>query len=348
MQRRYDLIVIGGGIAGVFASYCGIKHGLKVALVEASDKPNGATARSGGIITRMLDRDEDILLAVESMKLIKELLGRDAKNTLKYGYLSIEEEEDAIKDYKKYLAVIPDIKILYEDEIKDRWPYINIYEDEVGLYSPSDFTVNPKQLLSILWERIRDLGVELISGRVAERILIADRSVKGVLLNDQSLLRSDYVVIAMGAWANEFLSKHGVRIRSWMISIPLYHFKVDNTELIGVWDDENYSYWRPDVDGVIAGGGYDAYPISDPEEGFARPPVKSLYYALELFKYRFNFKSWRLIDCWSGPVNVSSTYSPVAEEVRKIGGLYVIYGLSGYGLIWGPSLAYRLVLRIMS
>ena len=41
--RRFDLLVVGGGIHGLFAAYEAASRGLSTALVEASDFGSGAT-----------------------------------------------------------------------------------------------------------------------------------------------------------------------------------------------------------------------------------------------------------------------------------------------------------------
>jgi FAD dependent oxidoreductase TIGR03364 len=48
MTTKFDLIVVGGGILGTFHAYHALKKGLKVALVEKSSVPQGATVRNFG------------------------------------------------------------------------------------------------------------------------------------------------------------------------------------------------------------------------------------------------------------------------------------------------------------
>ncbi len=41
MDRRYDLVVLGGGTAGLIASVYAARIGARVALVEQAEQPGG-------------------------------------------------------------------------------------------------------------------------------------------------------------------------------------------------------------------------------------------------------------------------------------------------------------------
>jgi len=338
---RYELIILGGGITGSFAGYIAGKNGLKVAVIEECISPNGATARSGGVITRMLDDLEDSLLALKTINLINEVT-KDIDMFIYKGYLCIEGIDEAEGDLRKFRRVIPDIKILYPDEIRDRWSYIKLYEDEVGLYSESDFTIDPEAFLAYLWKKLGDVSVDLKLNCKATRLIIESGVVKGVEVHSGEVLHADNILVCMGAWTKAFLKKHKIKVKTFLLSVPIFKFKVDSSELVGLWDEECYSYWRPG-DYTLIGGGYEAYRITTPEEGFLKPRVESREFIIRLFLYRYSFKKWKIVDSWCGPISLSYTYRPVATRINKVEGLYVIDGLGGYGLVRGPALAKKIV-----
>ncbi|WP_010136484.1 TIGR03364 family FAD-dependent oxidoreductase [Ochrovirga pacifica] len=49
-HKKYDLIIVGGGILGTFHAYHALKKGLKVVLLEKNTVPQGATVRNFGQI----------------------------------------------------------------------------------------------------------------------------------------------------------------------------------------------------------------------------------------------------------------------------------------------------------
>ena len=49
-KKKYDLIVIGGGVLGVFSAYHALRMGRSVALIERNNRSRGATVRNFGQI----------------------------------------------------------------------------------------------------------------------------------------------------------------------------------------------------------------------------------------------------------------------------------------------------------
>jgi len=176
--------------------------------------------------------------------------------------------------------------------------------------------------------------------------VIKDQAIHGVKLHSGSELRCENVLVALGAWTKGFLKMHGIKVKTFLLSVPIFRFKVDECELVGLWDEAAYSYWRPSTASTLVGGGYEAYKISKPEEGFLKPNPLSEKYITDLFRYRYKFSRWAIVDAWCGPISVSYSYHPIAMSVNKVGGLYVIDGLGGYGLVRGPALAEDLVNRM--
>lgn len=115
----FDIAIIGGGIAGVFTAYKLSLTGLKICIVEAHENVDGATSRSGGIVTRMMDDPLDAKLASRSIELIRETVRNDRK-IIHPGYLSMEDVDDVESDFKKFRSFIPDLKILDISEIADK------------------------------------------------------------------------------------------------------------------------------------------------------------------------------------------------------------------------------------
>jgi|Deesub1362B_J571_1020462.scaffolds.fasta_scaffold00005_16 glycine/D-amino acid oxidase-like deaminating enzyme len=338
---KYDIVIIGGGIAGSFAAYGAAKYGLKCIVIEASKKPNGATAVSGGIITRLLDNWVDAELADKSIRLIQELLGKGYKDYVNRGFVCIEDIDDAINDFNRFRGLISDLKLLDQWTAADNWPYLRFYDDEAALFSPSDITLEPPKILGVIWERLMDLGVEFSLGCRAKKIDIKDRGVKGVDTCN-SHIETENVIVALGPWNREFLAKHGITLESWLLGVPLYRFEVNVDVDIGLWDESEYTYWRPSLNSTLVGGCYDAFPIMNANDGFRDPPRSSIENVLIEFRYRFKFDKWRLAEYWSGPISLYRRYRPFVGGVGNIDGLYVIEGLAGYGLARGPAKAVEL------
>ena len=345
--EHFDVAIIGGGVAGVFTAYRLSLSGLKVCVVEAHEEVDGATSRSGGIVTRMMDNPLDARLAYRSIELIKKVVGND-REIIHPGYLSIEEIDDAEEDFKKFRGLIPDLKILDSSEITGRWDYIKVYENEVGLYASTDFTIEPGKLLEKMWAVLQDKGVEMMKGKpVKKTIFRRNKEYTLKLLNGEELF-SSRIVLAAGAWNKEILEENNINLNVLIFGIPIFKFTVDTEDIIGIWDEEKYSYWRPSCFSTWIGGAYDSYPIKKADEGFLKPSQIFEENIFRVFKYRFRFKKWKLTDSWSGPISISKDYKPILKEIDSYKGLYVIDGLGGRGLMRGPALGEKLAEMIVS
>ncbi len=342
-MNNFDLIIVGGGVAGSFSALLAAMNGLRVCVVEASNYPNGATSRSGGVVTRMLDNRFDRRLSKLTVDIFNKFIRCDC---LKYGYLCIEDEKYAFADIRNYREEIPDIRVLGSDEVIDRWGFLRLYGDEVGLYAPSDFTVDPESLLIYLWNRIQDLGCEILRGHRVIKIVSMGNRVRFIELANGSRIIGDNYFLCAGPWNKFLIESIGIKWRTWLLGIPIFKFMVrGDYDLVGVWDEYIYSYWRPG-DHSLIGGVYDAFDISEPSQGFARPSMQNVNNVVEGFKYRFNFDEWKLVKGWSGPISITKNYRPVFDAVDGFSNLYVIDGLGGRGLMRGPAVAYLLLKKI--
>jgi sarcosine oxidase subunit beta len=94
-----DVIVIGGGIIGVFTSYYLTEEGLKVLLIEKGDFASGTSgACEGGIAIHNKTIGKDMELAQESVRLYKNLsedLGEEMEFRQTGGMMIAETEEEA-------------------------------------------------------------------------------------------------------------------------------------------------------------------------------------------------------------------------------------------------------------
>ena len=201
-------------------------------------------------------------------------------------------------------------------------------------------------MLRMLWEKIIDEGCTFYRGVAAKEFYVDDGMVKSISLGGRESLSADYIIVCAGPWNRLILNSLGVDMDEWLLGVPIFKFSVDgDAELIGVWDEFIYSYWRPGESELI-GGVYDAFPIHHPDEGFREPYEENFSNVIEGFKYRFSFREWRLEGGWCGPISISRDYKPYAGQLPGFKNLYVISGLGGRGLMRGPALANRLLKSI--
>jgi glycine/D-amino acid oxidase-like deaminating enzyme len=187
------------------------------------------------------------------------------------------------------------------------------------------------------------MGGGILTGIKATRLIFRDNIAIGVELSKGDIVYGDKIISCLGAWNKSFLKYNGIKIKTYLLSIPIFKFKVTSSELIGLWDDEAYGYWRPHDSEYIIGGGYDGYIVKNPLEGFGKPHISSYNLVKKIFRFRYKFKYFKIVDAWTGTVSFTYSRRPIAERSKKYSGLYIIDGLGGEGLVRGPGLAYDIV-----
>lgn len=162
----YDVIVIGGGSAGLMASIAASMDGAKVLLVDKGDKLGRKLGISGGgrcNVTNNKDMDE----------LIKHIPGN---GRFLYSALTHFSNKDII-DFFENLGI----------RLKE--------EDNGRMFPISD---KAKTVVDALIGQVRRQGVEIRTNSPVKKVLYQDGSVQGVRLHSGETMNSRAVIIASG------------------------------------------------------------------------------------------------------------------------------------------------------
>ncbi|NRF92125.1 NAD(P)/FAD-dependent oxidoreductase [Paenibacillus frigoriresistens] len=162
----YDVIVIGGGSAGLMASIAASTDGAKVLLVDKGDKLGRKLGISGGgrcNVTNNKDMDE----------LIKHIPGN---GRFLYSALTHFSNKDII-DFFENLGI----------RLKE--------EDNGRMFPVSD---KAKTVVDALIGQVRRQGVEIRTNSPVKMVLYKDGSVQGVRLQSGETMNSKAVIIASG------------------------------------------------------------------------------------------------------------------------------------------------------
>ncbi len=330
----YDAVIVGGGITGISAAIHLINRGFKTLIIEKCRLPCGATAYSGGIFTRIIDEEYFREYAFKSHKFYMQVI-KDA-DFINWGYVILEDIDEALYDYNTYRGRISEIRFLEHDELEEVLGIkLSLDEDMAGLYIIDDFTVNPSKLNSFLIKRFLDMGGDLLIDTYLKYFL-EDGKVKVATLNNS--INTGILLLCMGAWGD--ISPNTYR-NSWLIDIPIFRFNVSIK--VGFWDEELYGYFRPE-NGDMVGGFYNARRIDKVSDGFRGPDKEVIEQTLKLLKRRLGFKPY-LVDTWSAPVAISNDYRPFYLRLDE--GVYSINGFGGRGIIVSPGFTSYVINEIL-
>jgi len=150
-MKHYDLLIIGGGVLGVFHAYHALNRGLKVALFERDSKPEGATVRNFGQVVPSGMNLKWQETGRKSLEIYKELqslhdIGVRAQGSI---YLASDEEELTLAEELHEINRANDYpsQLLTRAECMDKYPDLHPDYCKGGLFFPEEISVNPRLMI---------------------------------------------------------------------------------------------------------------------------------------------------------------------------------------------------------
>ncbi|GGE97722.1 FAD dependent oxidoreductase TIGR03364 [Chishuiella changwenlii] len=154
MNKKYDLIVIGGGILGTFHAYHALQKGLKVALIEKDAQPLGATVRNFGQVVPSGMDSKWQNYGRESLKIYNHIQNKFDISVRNNGsvYLASNHEE---------VQLIEELSIInknngYESHLLTKAQCLEKYTGlktdyiKAGLFFPQEITIEPNLMINKL------------------------------------------------------------------------------------------------------------------------------------------------------------------------------------------------------
>jgi glycerol-3-phosphate dehydrogenase len=253
LDRRWDLIVAGGGIAGAGILREAARAGFKALLVEGHDFAAGTSSRSSKMVhggLRYLSNLQ-IKLTIESV--------RERERLLREGRGLIEPLENILASYSGHgqPAWVMGAGLMVYDLLAMKWRHRHHTAEQVRALCPS---INPERMaggysyfdaqtddarlvLRVIGEAVR-AGATALNYAMVEGLL-RDRSgqVHGIQLRDQATgrqkeVRAPVVISATGAWADQLRShlQRKPRLRPLRGSHLFFPWsKLPLTQSIGFW-----------------------------------------------------------------------------------------------------------------
>jgi len=210
-----DVVVIGGGIAGVATSYFLAKHGLKVLLCEKGRVAGEQSSRSFGWI-RQQGRDwAELPVMMESNRIWRGLAAETGEADLAFtesGCYYLAESEAALAKYEKWCEMARqhelDTRMLSAGETHEQFPAVK-GQWTGAMVTPSDGRGDHFTAVPALARAAQRLGVSVIENCAVRTIDIEAGRVAGVV-TEKGRVRCQRAVLAAGAWSTHFAANAGV------------------------------------------------------------------------------------------------------------------------------------------
>ncbi|RLG64613.1 FAD-binding oxidoreductase, partial [archaeon] len=219
MKEKAEVVIVGGGIVGCSIAYNLAIRGVDVVLFERSYLASGATGRCGGGIRQQWSTEENIRLAMESVKIF-EGLEEELDYHIEYyqgGYLVLAHTEDEVKQFKKNVSLQRklglNVRFLEADEINDIVPHLDV--EAIGAigatWCPTDGHANPFKTTIAYARAAEKHGAHIYKFTEVKGIKVEKGEIKEVI-TDKGKTKTKIVVNAAGAYSREIAKMVGVEL----------------------------------------------------------------------------------------------------------------------------------------
>jgi glycine/D-amino acid oxidase-like deaminating enzyme len=228
-----DVVVIGGGIVGVFAAYYLAQRGVSVALVEKGRIGAEQSSRNWGWCRRQNRDARELPMASKSLDLWEQFAIESGEDTgfHRCGLLFLSNDEAELagwahwRDFAKTAGVAS--HMLSSREAAERG-HVTGRAWKGGVFSPSDGTADPGKAAPAVAAALMKLGGSVHQNCAARGIETEGGRVSGVI-TEAGVIKTRTAVLAGGAWASSFCRQLGIRfpqasIRQSILSVsPVEH-----------------------------------------------------------------------------------------------------------------------------
>ncbi|MDB4845993.1 FAD-dependent oxidoreductase [Candidatus Pelagibacter sp.] len=260
--KATKVVVIGGGVIGCSVAYHLAKFGWKdVILLERDQLTSGTTWHAAGLVSQLGPTAAVTKIRKYTLDLYKELEQKvDHSAGLRLnGALSIAQNKGRWEELKRQATTAQlydvNVQILNKEKIKKDFPIINTKDVIGGILMPGDGAADPSGVTHMLAKAAKTEGVQIFEKSPVEKILIKNKRVEGVIVNEQKI-ECEYIVLASGMWSRQIGKQAGV-------SVPLYpaeHFYIItepiknlSKNLPVIRDFDNSTYIKEDAGKILVG-----------------------------------------------------------------------------------------------
>lgn len=217
MNKKYDVIIIGGGVTGCFIARELSRYDLDIALLEKEpDVCTGTSKANTALIHAGFNADSNKLkgrLNVRGNKLYHEKVQHELDVPIEWlGAMVVAEDEADIPKLESILEngqknEVPDLEIVKGERLYELEPHLS--EDAVAaLYAPTAGIVNPFELTVALANNAAKNGVDVFLEAGVEDI--EDKGDHKLVTTAKGEMEAGLVINAAGLYADKIANMVGI------------------------------------------------------------------------------------------------------------------------------------------
>lgn len=339
-----SVVIIGGGVHGLSTAYHLAKRGLKdvIVLEKEPQLASGSTGLSAGGIRQQFSTEVNVRMSqysVRRLERFEEEMGADP-GFIQAGYLFLLSTKEEVALFRHSVALQNRLGVgtewLSPDEIKARWPFLNVKDIVAATYNAADGYGDPYGVATGYAQQARRLGARILIQVEATDIDVSGGRVRGVQTT-KGPIATEMVVNTSGPYARLVGQMAGVDLparpyrRQVFATAPFPQIPRDAPMTI----DFHYNwYFRPEGPGIITGmskldqpPGFDftvdqEWMFEVIEHGIHRAPV---------------FEEARIMRSWAGLYSITPNDQPIIGTIPGLEGFVCAVGFSGHGFMLAPA-----------
>ncbi len=342
-KKTAEVAIIGGGIMGVSTAYYLAKRGVSdVVILEKDLLAQASTGLSVGGIRQQFSNPANIRLSQESVLVYERFedeFGADIKFR-QVGYIFLAQMEETWEDFLSAVETqrqhkVP-IDVLSPEDIKQRWPYLNVDDLKGGTFGPKDGYADPYLAAMGFANSARKLGVRIEEKTEVTGIRIERGRVQGVETAKGSILTPVAVNVA-GPWGGEVARMAGLDL-----PVKPYRRQVFMTKSFDaipkpvpmIIDQDVTFYFRGEEPGIMMGMSNPDEPSSfnlNVDRDFLEKVIEAAVRRAPVLEKA------EILRGWGGLYTITPDDNPIIGEVPGVEGLFSAIGFSGHGFQQAPA-----------
>ena len=217
LPHEAEVVVIGGGVVGCSIAYHLSKKNIDTVLLERKSLTCGTTWHAAGLVGQLRSSKNLTMMAKYSTDLYCELDQEKDLSTgmVQNGSISIAENEERLEELRRSASMGRHFGLEVEevglDEIKSKYPLIDLKGIKGGFYLPKDGQINPVDVTMCLAKETKKMGGKIIEHNAVLGFEQEENKITKVL-TELGEIKCKKIVITSGMWSREVGKMCGVNI----------------------------------------------------------------------------------------------------------------------------------------
>ena len=356
-ENTSDIIIIGGGVAGLSTAMQLARRGASVTVLEREQIGNGSTGRAAGLLGQLRGTAEHTRMLMDGVEIVKELEAQAGVEIyVQTGSVRVAETPERAQELTDLVemgrSIDFDISEMPIDELAKKMPYMRTDDLTAACWCPTDGHLQPAELAGAFHKVGRDHGVRFETNCPVTGVLLDGNKARGVQ-TPKGDFHAPVLVNAAGPWSHLVAGLTDTTLPTaalghvYLTTQPDPEHPVDRLSP-GFRNRHNRIYGRPENGGLLVGiYGEDCteFDMSTLPPDFDMSAMKArrddlhLAMLIHAAQQRFPWLNERTpMHVTTGIMTFTPDGLPFCGQLPDHEGLFYCTGFSGHGIVQSPAI----------